>query len=744
MVKRIARGVKKSSRRLQWTNFDMDVILAEPCCKKYCLKKVNEAFLKDRIIYFRSLPRHKRLHALTSMNSSSGDFIFDGIKVCSKFLTKAFRFSPDVQSKVKRLPDSVTSQFSDDIHQACSTSSSYRMSVEAETSNLANPVVDDPISTPLQKDTIINFLDRISDDVAEVMPDSSEVHLPLFRKEDVHSLFVRDFSKLYPTLQPPSLSYFYVIWQEYRFNVKVRKRSRFTKCTKCEQLRSAMEAALIKNQPTDDIRSEQMNHLEFVACERREYMKKVELAILRPAKYLSAIIDGADQHDFSLPHFVTKIKEARGNGMRTHLIGALRHSSNKALRLYTMSDDHATGSNHIVETVHRFIQDVAARGYVPKHFFLQLDNCVRENKNKYLMAYLDALVKWEVFDAVEIGFLPVGHTHSDIDQCFSTTSDRLKYHNAVTLDDLHEQLKKCYNERTTVERMTKVVNWSQLCDQSKCINNISNITQYRFFKIMLSDAETKSTCQNRQTVCHVRNVCTEDWHTLESDSGKGVKSFLKFLPDILQTPPEILKAPDDEKDVRLYIDSQRSRMDRHQTKSVLDLKSTIYKNKSVPFHWDLRNSVEFQDGKLPRPSSSTVQLTEGDSNNITNENDNNLEDMDYDYDVGSIVVVNTGKENLSDTFWIARIADKHEDNTGSATKLTVLWHEFYNMAGRNIFNAMFRPCLLLNENQTVRDVPWFSQIDTKTVMVTFKHWFRPKSIFIKIGLVKTSCNLYMI
>ena len=95
--------------------------------------------------------------------------------------------------------------------------------------------------------------------------------------------------------------------------------------------------------------------------------------------------------------------------------------------------------------------------------------------------------------------------------------------------------------------------------------------------------------------------------------------------------------------------------------------------------------------------------------------------MDYDYDVGSMVVVNTGKENLSDTFWIARITDKHEDNTGSVNKLTVLWYEFYNMAGKNIFNAMFRPCLLLNENQTVRDVPWFSQIDTKTVMATFSH-----------------------
>ena len=34
---------------------------------------------------------------------------------------------------------------------------------------------------------------------------------------------------------------------------------------------------------------------------------------------------------------------------------------------------------------------------------------------------------------VKIGFLPVGHTHEDIDQLFSCISRRLKHRNAMTI-----------------------------------------------------------------------------------------------------------------------------------------------------------------------------------------------------------------------------------------------------------------------------------------------------------------------
>ena len=108
-----------------------------------------------------------------------------------------------------------------------------------------------------------------------------------------------------------------------------------------------------------------------------------------------------------------------------------------------MTDEHETGSNHIVECIHRQINTISWENNMPRRIFVQLDNCVRENKNHYLLSYLEALVWWGVFDTVEVGFLPIGHTHCDIDQAFSSTSDRLKYHDAITLADLHHQVSLC-------------------------------------------------------------------------------------------------------------------------------------------------------------------------------------------------------------------------------------------------------------------------------------------------------------
>ena len=47
-----------------------------------------------------------------------------------------------------------------------------------------------------------------------------------------------------------------------------------------------------------------------------------------------------------------------------------------------------------------------------------LDNCWRENKNRYLFSFLFALVKLDVFEAVTCNFLIVGHNGNEVDQLF--------------------------------------------------------------------------------------------------------------------------------------------------------------------------------------------------------------------------------------------------------------------------------------------------------------------------------------
>ncbi len=63
---------------------------------------------------------------------------------------------------------------------------------------------------------------------------------------------------------------------------------------------------------------------------------------------------------------------------------------------------------------------------LPNLFLLQMDNYVKDNKNRYLLAFLLLLTTREVFEEVRLGFLMVGHTHEDIDGCFGYLSKKLR------------------------------------------------------------------------------------------------------------------------------------------------------------------------------------------------------------------------------------------------------------------------------------------------------------------------------
>ena len=80
--------------------------------------------------------------------------------------------------------------------------------------------------------------------------------------------------------------------------------------------------------------------------------------------------------------------------------------------------------------------DMEGRKPLPRKLYLQLDNSAKDNKNKYLMAFLSVLTARGVFEEIQAGFLLVGHTHEDIDAYFSHLSKALKSKNTFVLADL--------------------------------------------------------------------------------------------------------------------------------------------------------------------------------------------------------------------------------------------------------------------------------------------------------------------
>ena len=88
------------------------------------------------------------------------------------------------------------------------------------------------------------------------------------------------------------------------------------------------------------------------------------------------------------------------------------------------------------------------RGKLPPKIHIQMDNTWSDNKSRLSIALALRLVESGLFEEVEFGFLPVGHTHCDIDQRFSIIANYLKYHVADTFDALAAA---CLNCRSLVD-----------------------------------------------------------------------------------------------------------------------------------------------------------------------------------------------------------------------------------------------------------------------------------------------------
>ena len=139
--------------------------------------------------------------------------------------------------------------------------------------------------------------------------------------------------------------------------------------------------------------------------ERRKYHLHRYKARRSHSKYLTIILDGMDQSKADVPNLRRVCKStANLQKMRTHLVGAIMHSGlcpmgktfHGIFDLFQWPHDSNLTINILVTLLTLFND----RFGLPPVLNLQLDNCWRENKNKYVFTFLSLLVEWSVFDKV--------------------------------------------------------------------------------------------------------------------------------------------------------------------------------------------------------------------------------------------------------------------------------------------------------------------------------------------------------
>ena len=97
------------------------------------------------------------------------------------------------------------------------------------------------------------------------------------------------------------------------------------------------------------------------------------------------------------------------NLLQTHLVGAIIHGIKTVTYVDVLQWRH--DSNLAVNCLLRALVRASRNGDLPPTMYIQLDNCGRENKNKFFMGVVAMLVAKLFVTEAFMCFLMVGHTH---------------------------------------------------------------------------------------------------------------------------------------------------------------------------------------------------------------------------------------------------------------------------------------------------------------------------------------------
>ena len=166
--------------------------------------------------------------------------------------------------------------------------------------------------------------------------------------------------------------------------------------------------------------------------EREKYDKHIKKAKRHPDQYLSVIIDGMDQKVTSLPHFIQESKTTNGAWkLLTHVTGAIVHGRGHHAFLDLNEVPH--DANITLTVLTTLLQRYSHR--LPPVLYLQMDNCARDNKNRFLFAFLSLLVELGIFRKVRNYHLAISMFVMVAKVKSIITVTHRPYHNLHTVQD---------------------------------------------------------------------------------------------------------------------------------------------------------------------------------------------------------------------------------------------------------------------------------------------------------------------
>eukprot|EP00727_Mastigamoeba_balamuthi_P011079 m51a1_g6594 hypothetical protein (352) ;mRNA; r:273952-277156 len=282
----------------------------------------------------------------------------------------------------------------------------------------------------------------------------------------------------------PSLKLFYYIWlTDFPWLRCVKRKGEHRVCSICAAYWDQVCNHALTPEELMSLRTSQSQHRSDFTHERTFVVQECNACRSDAANRWCIIIDGMTAPN--LPCLRCNYNNW-GNCPRPGLLimGVLDYTFNQVRYLLSMSGLWPKNQDLIGTTLLLHIVEHLRLNptYQPRSLTLILDNPVNQNKNNVMLGILGMLVHCGFVDEVFLFFQQPGHTHNDLDQCFSSPSNYFKANNVMSLPEVPEvftsswanreflrsfrvqvsDLKRCYMLANYFESC--LINYSSLAD----------------------------------------------------------------------------------------------------------------------------------------------------------------------------------------------------------------------------------------------------------------------------------------
>lgn len=377
-------------------------------------------------------------------------------------------------------------------------------------------------------------------------------------KEDEAAVYIspgvhRDKAEVFESFRkagsiPSNVSdrYLYTLWDRWFSYVEIKRHIPFSQCQLCSDFHTRLTSA---TSPEERAKVNKEREWHRVECKlwREKLHCRMSLADTYPEDVMFLTVDGMDQKKTQLPHQSRPSKdvENKGEPLQSKLTACLiRNGVSGFYGAWTLPT-HEMGSDYICSVINRTLcmyeenmLKVHADFNLPPMLILQLDNCGKENKNQYLIKYLGLLIYMGVFARIEVHFLPVGHTHTQVDQAISVVARAIRTQDIATLEELMNITDGLFKGMTFV-RNEEVLD---IFDIKEMTNNICHKfqglgtarDQRTNEKVSLHALRIERTADDQILLFYKDRDDSEPWMGKWSDVDKGLEIF---LTKVFAVPP---------------------------------------------------------------------------------------------------------------------------------------------------------------------------------------------------------------